>query len=147
MKPKAQISCAVTAQLISAFVFTTWIVLSLFFLNPKFQFSSLILCLYSSFCVGLGQKPKAHSSFYKFLMNMSFIVCMRVCLCLNMYTCMHLCLIACVCVHYFYMCCIMKKKRNFDNAKTKGQSSFAVHDIDGKISVIRESEIKLLAFF
>ena len=36
-KTKAQISCAVTAQLISAFVFTTRLVLSLFCLNPKFQ--------------------------------------------------------------------------------------------------------------
>ena len=42
-KPKAQISCAVTAQLISAFVFATGIVQSLVFLNPKFQASSLLL--------------------------------------------------------------------------------------------------------
>ena len=41
--PKAQISCAVTAQLISAFVFAEQIVQSLFFLNPKFQASSLLL--------------------------------------------------------------------------------------------------------
>ena len=32
---KAQISCAVTAELISAFVFATWTVQSLYFLNPK----------------------------------------------------------------------------------------------------------------
>ena len=38
-KTKAQISCAVTAQLISAFVFTTHIVQSLYLLNPKFQAS------------------------------------------------------------------------------------------------------------
>ena len=43
MKTKAQISCAVTAQLICAFVFTAWIVQLLFFLNPKFQASSLLL--------------------------------------------------------------------------------------------------------
>ena len=42
-KPKAQISCAVTAQLISAFVFSTWIVQFLFLLNLKFQCSSLLL--------------------------------------------------------------------------------------------------------
>ena len=46
-KTKAQISCTVTAQLISAFVFATWIVQSLYFLNPKFQASSYLLWLYS----------------------------------------------------------------------------------------------------
>ena len=34
--------CAVSAQLISAFVFATQIVESLFFLNPKFQASYLV---------------------------------------------------------------------------------------------------------
>ena len=38
-KTKAQISFAVTAKLISAFVFSTQIVQFLFFLNPKFQTS------------------------------------------------------------------------------------------------------------
>ena len=42
-KTKTQISCAVTAQLISVFVFTTQIVQSLFFLNPNFHASSLFL--------------------------------------------------------------------------------------------------------
>ena len=42
-KTKAQISFAVTAKLISAFVFATWIVHFLFFLNPKFQASSCCL--------------------------------------------------------------------------------------------------------
>ena len=51
-KPKAQISFAVTAKLISAFVFATQIVQSLFFLNPKFQVYSLLLWLYSLICVG-----------------------------------------------------------------------------------------------
>ena len=36
-------SFAVTAKLISAFVFTTWIVQYLFYLNPKFQASSAFL--------------------------------------------------------------------------------------------------------
>ena len=36
-KTKSQISCAVTAQLIIAFVFVTQIVQFLFFLNPNFQ--------------------------------------------------------------------------------------------------------------
>ena len=43
---------AVTANLISAFVFATRIIQFLYFLNPKFQASSLSLCLYSSVCVG-----------------------------------------------------------------------------------------------
>ena len=48
----------VTAQLISAFVFTTGIVESLFFLDPKFQTSSYLLWLYSPVCVGPGHKPR-----------------------------------------------------------------------------------------
>ena len=43
-KTKAQISFAVTAKLISAFVFAMRIVQSLFYLNPKFQASSQLLC-------------------------------------------------------------------------------------------------------
>ena len=42
-KTKAQISCAVTAQLISAFVFATQVVQSSFYLNPKSQASSQFL--------------------------------------------------------------------------------------------------------
>ena len=57
-KTKTQISFAVTAKLISAFVFATWIEHSLFFLNPKFQASSPLLWLYSPVCVGPGQKPR-----------------------------------------------------------------------------------------
>ena len=44
-------------QLISAFVFAPRIVQFLFFLNPKFQASSLLLCLYRPVCVGPVQKP------------------------------------------------------------------------------------------
>ena len=57
-KTKTQISWAVTAQLISAFVFALRIVQSLFLLNPKFQASSHLLLLYSLVCVRLGQKPR-----------------------------------------------------------------------------------------
>ena len=39
----SQISFAVTAKLISAFVFATRILLSLFYLNPEFQVSSHLL--------------------------------------------------------------------------------------------------------
>ena len=56
-KTKTQISCAVTAKLISAFVFTKLIVQSLYYLNPKFQASSHLLWLYSPVCVGPGQEP------------------------------------------------------------------------------------------
>ena len=40
-----QISCTVPEQLITTFVFTTWIVQSIYFLNPKFQAS-----INSQFC-------------------------------------------------------------------------------------------------
>ena len=55
---KAQISFAIIAKLISAFVFATEIVKSLFFVNTKFQASSQLLWLYSPVCVGPGQKPR-----------------------------------------------------------------------------------------
>ena len=44
-------------KLISAFVFATWIVQSLYFLNPKFQASSHLVWLYSPVCVGPGHIP------------------------------------------------------------------------------------------
>ena len=56
-KSKTQISFAVTAKLISAFVFATRIVQFLFYLNPKFQASSSFLCLYRPVCVGPVRKP------------------------------------------------------------------------------------------
>ena len=56
-KTKTQISFAVTAKLISAFVFATRIVQFLFYLNPKFQASSSFLCLYRPVCVGPVRKP------------------------------------------------------------------------------------------
>ena len=57
-KTKAQISFAVTAKLISAFVFATRIVQFLFYLNPKFQASSSFQSLYRPVCVGPGRKPR-----------------------------------------------------------------------------------------
>ena len=57
-KTKPQISCAVTAQLISAFVFATWIVQSLYFLNSKFPASSHPLWLHSLVCVWPGRKHR-----------------------------------------------------------------------------------------
>ena len=57
-KAKAQISCPVTAQLISMFVFATYIVQSLYFINPKFQASSNLLWLYSLVCADNLGNPK-----------------------------------------------------------------------------------------
>ena len=57
-KTKPQISCAVTVQLISAFVFAIRIVQFLYYLNPKFQASGHLLWLYSPVCVGPGWKPR-----------------------------------------------------------------------------------------
>ena len=57
-KTKSQISFAVTAKLISAFVFATRIVQFLFFLNPKIQASGHLLCLYRTVCVRHGWKPR-----------------------------------------------------------------------------------------
>ena len=56
-KTKTQISFAVTANLISAFVFATRIVQSLYFLYTKFQTSRHLRWLYSLVCVGPGRKP------------------------------------------------------------------------------------------
>ena len=57
-KTKGQISCTVTVQLISAFVFSPkiHIVQSLYFLKPKFQASIHLLLLYSPVCVNPDQK-------------------------------------------------------------------------------------------
>ena len=46
------------AKLTSAFVFATWIVQPLYFLNPKFQAASHLLWLYSPVCVGPDRKPR-----------------------------------------------------------------------------------------
>ena len=57
-KTEAQTSYEVTAKLISAFVFATQTVQSLFLLNPKFQASSLLLLLYRPVCVRPGLKTQ-----------------------------------------------------------------------------------------
>ena len=54
-KTKPQIRCA---QVISAFVFATYIVQFLFFLDLKFQASSHLLWLYSPVCVVPGRVPE-----------------------------------------------------------------------------------------
>ena len=70
MRKQRQISFAVTVKLISAFVFATWIEQFLYFLNPKFQASSHLLCLHSPVRVGPGRKPpkqvfSERASYYK----------------------------------------------------------------------------------
>ena len=55
-KTKTQIKFAVTAKLISVFVFATRIVQFLFYLNQKFQDSSSFLRQYRLICVGHGRK-------------------------------------------------------------------------------------------
>ena len=50
-KKKMQISCAVSAQLISAFVFAAKVVQFLYFLNPECRAFSHLLWLYSPVCV------------------------------------------------------------------------------------------------
>ena len=55
---EGQISFTVTAKLIIAFVFFTWIVPLLYFLNPNFPASSHLLCSYSPVCVRTVRKPR-----------------------------------------------------------------------------------------
>ena len=52
-----QISFAVTTKLISSFVFATWIVQYLFFLNVKFRAPNHLQWLHSLVCVRPGQNP------------------------------------------------------------------------------------------
>ena len=46
-----------TAELISAFVFSTWIIQFLYFLSPKFPASYNLLRLYRPVCVRPGRNP------------------------------------------------------------------------------------------
>ena len=58
-KTKMQISFVVTAKLISAFVYTTYLVQFLHFLNTKFQVSSHLLWLYKpSLCQTWSENQK-----------------------------------------------------------------------------------------
>ena len=54
----AKRTLAVTAKLISAFVFAIRIVQSLYYLDPKYQVSSHLVWLYSPVCVGPDRKPR-----------------------------------------------------------------------------------------
>ena len=59
-KTKTQISFAVTAKLISAFVFATWILQYIFFLNPNFQVSSNCAARIVSDLVGNSKDRFSH---------------------------------------------------------------------------------------
>ena len=63
-KTKTQISCAVIAQLIRAFVFATRVVKFLLCLQPKFQDSSFHPWMYRQVCFGPGRKSR--SSYFVF---------------------------------------------------------------------------------
>ena len=58
LRSNCKASFAVTAKLISAFVFATQIVQFLFYLNPKFQASSHLLYLHRPVCVRPDLKPR-----------------------------------------------------------------------------------------
>ena len=73
-KTKTQISFAVTAKLISAFVFATRIVQSLYFLNTKFQDSSHLLWPYSPVCVGNPEDRFSHNEAQFFLLILLLIL-------------------------------------------------------------------------
>ena len=49
---------AITAKVISSFVFATCLEQFLYFLDPKFPVSSQLLSLYSPVCVGPVRKPR-----------------------------------------------------------------------------------------
>ena len=73
-KTKTQISFAVTAKLISVFVFATRIVQSLYFLNPKFRASSHLQWLSSLVCVGPGRNPRRLVFWRRGPINTCFII-------------------------------------------------------------------------
>ena len=58
IKTNTRYSFMKTVQLISTFVFPTYIVQYLYSLNPKFQASRNLLWLYSSVCVTWSKSPK-----------------------------------------------------------------------------------------
>ena len=88
----------VTAKLISAFVFATRIVQSLFFLNPKFQASSHLLWLYSPVCVGPGRKPRRPVFSQRGSDGTSVVVLSVTCFNVRFGTVLNLCVCVCVCV-------------------------------------------------
>ena len=81
LKTKTHVSFAVTAKLISVFVFATWVVQYIYSLNPKFQayvfatrnFMALFtFCDYTArFVSGLVGKPKSHTEAHMILCKLS----------------------------------------------------------------------------
>ena len=58
MRKQRRRSALVTTKLISTFVFATWIIRFLYFLDPEFQTSSHLLWQYSPVLIRSGQKPE-----------------------------------------------------------------------------------------
>ena len=77
----AKTKALITAKLICAFVFATGIVQFLYFLNPKFQASTHLLCLYSYVCVRPGRNPE--DRFSRIAAHMVKTVVPHVCLYMN----------------------------------------------------------------
>ena len=77
MKTRTQISLTVTAKLISAFVFATRMVQSLYFLNPKFQACSDLLWSYSPVCVRPGRKSRRPVFSQRGLYSTSYNSCLQ----------------------------------------------------------------------
>ena len=135
-KIKTQISFAVTAKMVSAFVFATWIVQPLYFLNTKFQASSHLLLLHSLVCVRPGQNP--HCWFSHVVAHMIITVPDH-----NMELTVHY---ANTPIQYTVIWAATWEKRIFAYAKTKAQISFAVTAklISAFVFAITESTIPLL---
>ena len=76
-KTKTQISFAMTAKLISTFVFSIRIVHFLFYLYLKFQASCHLLWLYSPVCVGPGRKPRRPGFSQQGSFNFSLFFCLH----------------------------------------------------------------------
>ena len=78
---QTQTSFAVTAKVISAFVFATRIVQFLYFLNPKIQASNHLLWLHSPVCVRPGWKSRrpVFSQRDSYVIYVSLFICATAC--------------------------------------------------------------------
>ena len=76
-KTQVHISCAVTAQLISIFAFTTEIIHFHLYLYPKLQDSSFLLWVYRPVCVGPGRKPEDQFSHWLIWARRNLPFCKR----------------------------------------------------------------------
>ena len=105
-KDADQLVASVTAQLISTFVFTKRIVQFLYYLNPKYQASSHLLWLYSSVCVGPGQKSRrpVFSQQGSIYLGVSCPVCLNILIC-HLFIKLQLCCMVSYLDHIFLNMC------------------------------------------